>query len=106
MLLQEVSIQKQSRTTIDSMEAFATMSNASKTEDETSVPRCTPTYDVNDPHQQEVSRILDGFQQDLMGVLSLGKDGIMRSLTADRKVLSAEPFGTQDINRVSDTSAL
>jgi hypothetical protein len=47
-------------------------------------------HDLNDPIQKEVSKILKNFQYDIMGVISLGKDGIMRSLTSDRKVLSAE----------------
>ncbi|KJZ74888.1 hypothetical protein HIM_05797 [Hirsutella minnesotensis 3608] len=42
-------------------------------------------------HQRELSRILAGIQHDvtLLGVLSLGKDGILRSLTADREVVDA-----------------
>jgi hypothetical protein len=70
------------------------MSTSSKVEDSTPAPACTPSWDTNDLHQQEVSRILKSFQYDIMGIISLGKDGIMRSLTADRKVLSAEAFST------------
>jgi hypothetical protein len=57
-------------------------------------PASCQTYDADDPIQQEISRILNAFQYDIMGVISLGKDGIMRSVTSDRKVLSAEPFST------------
>jgi hypothetical protein len=57
-----------------------------------SLPKCVPIYDTSDPLQKEVSRLLDTLQYDLMGIIALGKDGIMRSLTADRKVLSAVPF--------------
>jgi hypothetical protein len=73
------------------------MSETSKIEDSSSAPACTPNWDTNDPHQQEVSRILSSFQNDIMGVISLGKDGIMRSLTGDRRVLSAEAFCTIDL---------
>jgi len=59
-----------------------------------SAPACVPNYDVNDLLQKEVSKILKGFKYDIMGIISLGKDGIMRSLTADRKVLSAVPFSS------------
>ncbi|RDA93580.1 hypothetical protein CP533_6167 [Ophiocordyceps camponoti-saundersi (nom. inval.)] len=42
-------------------------------------------------HQKELSKILKGIKHDvtLLGVLSLGKDGILRSLTADRQVVDA-----------------
>jgi hypothetical protein len=53
------------------------------------------THDSNDSIQKEVSQILKNFRYDIMGVISLGKDGIMRSLTWDRQVLSAEPFSNQ-----------
>lgn len=41
--------------------------------------------------QQELSRILKNLRHDptLLGILSLGKDGVMRSLTADRDVVDA-----------------
>lgn len=61
-----------------------------KTEEQRATPTCVPNYDVNNPHQQEFSRILKGFKHDIMGIIALGKDGILRSLTADRRVLSAE----------------
>jgi hypothetical protein len=62
--------------------------------DQASAPAACQIYDANDPIQQEISQILKEFQYDIMGVISLGKDGIMRSLTSDRKVLSAKPFST------------
>jgi hypothetical protein len=48
------------------------------------------SWDRNDPHQQEVSRILNDFKIDLMGVISIGTDGVLRSLTADRTVIDAQ----------------
>ncbi|EED15561.1 conserved hypothetical protein [Talaromyces stipitatus ATCC 10500] len=41
--------------------------------------------------QRELSHILNSIQHDitLQGVLSIGKDGVLRSLTADRKVVDA-----------------
>lgn len=54
--------------------------------------RSCVTWDVEAPIQKEVSGILKAFQYDIMGITSLGRDGVMRSLTADRKVLSAVPF--------------
>ncbi|KAF2029565.1 hypothetical protein EK21DRAFT_112775 [Setomelanomma holmii] len=61
-------------------------------EEQPSAPKCVPLHDVNDPFQKEISSMLKSFTYDIMGILALGKDGIMRSLTADRKVLSAEAF--------------
>jgi len=55
-----------------------------------SPPRCVPSYDTSDPLQQEVTRILTSFKNDILGITFLGNDGVLRSLTADRKVLSAE----------------
>ncbi|KAI4695190.1 uncharacterized protein J4E84_001815 [Alternaria hordeiaustralica] len=55
-----------------------------------SAPRCVPSYDISDPLQQEVTRILRSFKNDILGIKFLGNDGVLRSLTADRKVLSAE----------------
>lgn len=49
-------------------------------------------WDRSDPHQQEVSRILGDFKYDVMGILHMSEDGVMRSLTADRTVLSAQGF--------------
>ncbi|RCI09173.1 hypothetical protein L249_1503 [Ophiocordyceps polyrhachis-furcata BCC 54312] len=42
-------------------------------------------------HQKELGKILKGIKHDvtLLGVLSLGKDGVLRSLTADRQVVDA-----------------
>jgi hypothetical protein len=48
------------------------------------------SWDRDDPHQQEVSRILKDFRMDLMGVTAIGKDGVLRSLTADRTVIDAQ----------------
>ncbi|KAH6870436.1 hypothetical protein BKA58DRAFT_385071 [Alternaria rosae] len=59
-------------------------------EEISSAPRCVPSYDTSDPLQQEVTRILKSFKNDILGITFLGNDGILRSLTADRRVLSAE----------------
>lgn len=47
-------------------------------------------WDRKDPHQQEVTSIMSEFKHDLMGIIHISKDGILRSLTADRKVISAQ----------------
>lgn len=48
-----------------------------------------PTNDGRDEIQRELSHILKRIQHDvtLQGVLSIGRDGVLRSLTADRKVV-------------------
>ncbi|KAI1288695.1 hypothetical protein F5Y03DRAFT_379457 [Xylaria venustula] len=50
------------------------------------------SWSREDPDQQELSRIIAGFELDNGGVISLGKDGILRSLTAERDVISAAPL--------------
>ncbi|KAI8931064.1 hypothetical protein NX059_012075 [Plenodomus lindquistii] len=55
------------------------------------------SWDRNDPIQQEVSRGLKDMKKDIMGIVSLGKDGILRSLTADRRVLAAMPMTPERI---------
>ncbi len=47
-------------------------------------------WDRNGPHQQEVSRIMADFKFDLMGIIHISEDGVLRSLTADRTVISAQ----------------
>jgi hypothetical protein len=49
------------------------------------------TFDRNLPDQKEVSSILETFNKDPkhLSVISLGKDGVLRNLTADRDVLDA-----------------
>lgn len=69
-------------------------------EEKPSAPRCVPSYDTSDPLQQEVTRILKSFKNDILGITFLGNDGILRSLTADRKVLSAEGLSKHPIYRV------
>ena len=68
--------------------------------------RCD-NWDSTDPHQQVVTRILKDFKIDLMGIIHISEDGILRSLTADRKVLSAQglsrinfppPLGTHELH--------
>ncbi|KAI0166656.1 hypothetical protein GGR57DRAFT_447418 [Xylariaceae sp. FL1272] len=50
------------------------------------------SWSREDPDQQELSTILGGFRMDDYGVISLGKDGILRSLTAERDVVDAAPL--------------
>lgn len=49
------------------------------------------TYDRTHPDQQEVTSILATFNKDPkhLSVISLGTDGVLRNLTADRVVLDA-----------------
>ena len=47
------------------------------------------TFDRNHPNQQEITAILAKFNKDPMSVISLGKDGVLRTLSADRAVLDA-----------------
>ncbi|CAN9177399.1 unnamed protein product [Alternaria sp. RS040] len=47
------------------------------------------TYDRNHPDQQEVTAILAKFNKDPLSIISLGKDGVLRTLSADRTVLDA-----------------
>ncbi|KAI1120310.1 hypothetical protein F5Y10DRAFT_258679 [Nemania abortiva] len=50
------------------------------------------TWSREDPDQQELSAIMNSFKMDMEGVISLGKDGILRSLTAERDVIGAAPL--------------
>jgi hypothetical protein len=47
------------------------------------------TYDGNQPDQQEITAILANFNKDALSIISLGKDGVLRTLSADRAVLDA-----------------
>jgi hypothetical protein len=47
------------------------------------------TYDHNHPDQQEITAILAKFNKDPLSVISLGTDGVLRNLSADRAVLDA-----------------
>jgi len=53
--------------------------------------RCQVPWDRSDPTQEELTALLNSLKHDptLMGILSLGRDGVMRSLTADRRVVDA-----------------
>lgn len=54
------------------------------------VPSNPPhTFDRNTPDQQEITAILAKFNKDPLSVISLGKDGVLRTLSADRAVLDA-----------------
>jgi hypothetical protein len=50
-----------------------------------------PVVDREHPDQQEVTAILKNFNKDPkhLSVISLGRDGVLRNLTADRDVLDA-----------------
>ncbi|USP73618.1 hypothetical protein yc1106_00892 [Curvularia clavata] len=47
------------------------------------------TYDRNHPDQEEITAILAKFNKDPLSIISLGKDGVLRTLSADRAVLDA-----------------
>jgi hypothetical protein len=50
-----------------------------------------PIIDRTHPDQQEVTAILSAFNKDPkhLSIISLGRDGVLRNLTADRDVLDA-----------------
>ncbi|KAI4657689.1 uncharacterized protein J4E78_006077 [Alternaria triticimaculans] len=62
----------------------------SNTEELLSAPRCVPFHDTSDSLQRDGTRILKSFKNDFLSITFLSNDGVLRSLTADRKVLSAE----------------
>ncbi|KAF2123381.1 hypothetical protein P153DRAFT_303983 [Dothidotthia symphoricarpi CBS 119687] len=66
------------------------MTDLDKTQEQPPTPACIRNYDINDPLQQEVTCVFDRLKNDIMGIIALGNDGVLRSLTADRRVLSAE----------------
>ena len=67
------------------MAALADLAEATPTEESS----CS-SWDRDNPHQQEVSRILKDFRMHLMDVIAIGKDGVLRSLTADRTIIDAQ----------------
>ncbi|KAI1323203.1 hypothetical protein F5Y16DRAFT_384478 [Xylariaceae sp. FL0255] len=50
------------------------------------------SWSREDPDQQKLSAILSNFKMDNQGFISLGKDGILRSLTAERDTIDAAPL--------------
>lgn len=80
--------------------SLVSMSDKEATDEQPAATRSCVTWDVEDPIQKEITGILKSFQYDIMGIISLGRDGVMRSLTADRKVLSAVPF-SMSISKVA-----
>ncbi|PFH60159.1 hypothetical protein XA68_11373 [Ophiocordyceps unilateralis] len=70
------------------MEAKAGLLTKDSTEDQ--VPSTESKSEISQ-YQVQLSQILKNIKHDvtLLGVLSLGKDGILRSLTADREVVDA-----------------
>lgn len=65
------------------------MAEISSSEKPTEEFSCS-SWDRNDSHQQEVSRILKDFKMDFMGIISIGKDGVLRSLTVDGTIIDAQ----------------
>ncbi|PGH29515.1 hypothetical protein GX50_07739 [[Emmonsia] crescens] len=62
--------------------------------------RCeAPSWYHTDPDQRELSAILKGLKHDasLQGCISLGKDGVLRSLNADRDVVDAAGLNPKQI---------
>jgi hypothetical protein len=64
----------------------ATLSEPTSSETPSNPPH---TFDRSHPDQQEVTAILAKFNKDPLSVISLGKDGVLRTLSADRAVLDA-----------------
>ncbi|KAK6369446.1 hypothetical protein LTS17_009789 [Exophiala oligosperma] len=63
------------------------------------------TVDQRDPlseEQQEFSKIMSSLKLDPMGVVCLGKDGVLRSLTADRDVIDAVALAPKHIKAMLD----
>jgi len=50
---------------------------------------CSARFDRQGPDQQELTKILTSLKLDPWGIVSLGTDGVLRSLTADRDVVDA-----------------
>lgn len=65
------------------------MAETTKATEEASAS-CCASFDKSDPIQQEVTHIMKTLKRDLMGIIHLASDGVIRSLTADRTVLSAQ----------------
>ncbi|KAK7894041.1 hypothetical protein LTR67_006742 [Exophiala xenobiotica] len=58
-------------------------------DDSTAQPPSEAHREALSHNQQELGRIVKAFRIDPMGGISLGKDGVLRSLTADRDVVDA-----------------
>lgn len=52
--------------------------------------------------QLEIGRIMQNLKQDLCGCISVGPDGVLRSLTADREVIDAIGLPTRLIKALLD----
>jgi hypothetical protein len=65
------------------------MTESGQAREKASVQKCVPSWDTRDPLQEEVTRIRQCLKHDILGIEFLGNDGVLRTLTADRKVLSA-----------------
>ncbi|KAB2101971.1 hypothetical protein AG0111_0g9575 [Alternaria gaisen] len=64
--------------------------NTSSEPTSSEAPSNTPhIYDRNHPDQQEVTAILAKFNKDPLSIVSLGNDGVLRTLSTDRAVLDA-----------------
>jgi hypothetical protein len=70
---------------------------------ETDTQRLIPPFDREDPAQQKLSSILEGFRKDdPTSCISLGEDGVLRNLTGDREVLNAESLSPELIKAIQD----
>ncbi|KAK3391256.1 hypothetical protein B0H63DRAFT_134327 [Podospora didyma] len=66
------------------------MTDSNQTNDQNDTPSSCLTYSRSDPAPQELSRLISlKHDSTLGGVFSLGRDGVFRSLTADRRVVDA-----------------
>jgi hypothetical protein len=62
-----------------------------------------PPFDREDPAQQKLSSILEGFRKDdPTSCISLGQDGILRNLTGDREVINAEGLSPELITALQN----
>ena len=70
---------------------MTTNSPSDQTPSEASSSNPPHTFDRNPPDQQEITAILAKFNKDPLelSIISLGKDGVLRNLSADRAVLDA-----------------
>ncbi|OWY46924.1 hypothetical protein AALT_g10195 [Alternaria alternata] len=76
-----------------------TLSEPTSSEAPSNLPH---TYDRNHPDQQEVTAILAKFNKDPLSIISLGKDGVLRTLSADRAVLDAVGLSPQLVKAFLD----
>jgi hypothetical protein len=62
-----------------------------------------PSFDREDPDQQKLSSILQGFRKDdPTSCISLGQDGVLRNLTGDREVINAKGLSPELITAMQN----